>query len=273
MIVLDNVSVAHGKQTIMQGISTALQSGQLHVIIGPNGTGKSTLLRTLFADLPLHSGKIRWQDNVLSPGQIRVRMQQQWRRDIAYMPQDTGLDISLSVLEIVVLGGLENLTMHIDPVILEKAMSCLQAAGIAELAHRDIGSLSGGQRQMVLFAQVLMRDARMMLLDEPVSALDLHHQIAMLDLVREQTRARNMITVIVLHDLNLACQYADNLLIFSHGTLRANGAPQEIISPELLSETYDVVLEIVYDNGGLPLIQPLSRHHPLLIKRTLRKEA
>lgn len=272
MLILDNVSVAHGKKIVMRDISTALAAGQVHVIIGPNGTGKSTLLRTLFADLPLHAGHILWQDNHLVPGAYRARQQQRWRRDIAYMPQDTGLEISLSVLEVVVLGGLETLTLHIDPALLVQAMACLQDAGIAHLADRDIGSLSGGQRQMVLFAQVLMRSAKMMLLDEPVSALDLHHQIAMLDRVREQTRARDLITVIVLHDLNLACQYADNLLIFSHGTLQATGAPLDIISPELLSETYGVVLEIVYDDGGLPLVQPLSRHHPLLIKRTLRKD-
>lgn len=272
MVTFENLSIAHGRQTIMQGISTSLRRGLVHVIIGPNGTGKSTLLRTLFADLPLHAGQIHWQGAALSPGQHRARVVQSWRRDIAYMPQDNGLDISLSVLEIVVLGGLDSLTMHIDPSLLEQAMDCLQAAGIAHLAHRDVGNLSGGQRQMVLFAQVLMRNASMMLLDEPVSALDLHHQIAMLDLVREQTRARNLVTVIVLHDLNLACQYADNLLIFSHGTLQASGTPQAIISPELLSHTYGVDLEIVYDTGGLPLIQPLSRHHPLQLKRTLRTE-
>jgi iron complex transport system ATP-binding protein len=263
MITLDNLSIAHGTKTIMQEISTTLASGQVHVIIGPNGTGKSTLLRTLFADLPLQSGQISWQGKSLEPGHHRSRFMQQWRHDIAYMPQDTGLDVSLSVLEIVVLGGLEALTLHIDPALLEQAMNCLQAAGIAELAHRDIGSLSGGQRQMVLFAQVLMRNARLMLLDEPVSALDLHHQIAMLDLVREQTHARDLVTVIVLHDLNLACQYADNLLVFSHGTLQASGAPQATITPALLSHTYGVSLEIVYDNGGLPMVQPLSRHHPL----------
>lgn len=273
MITLDTLSIAHGTKTIMQGISTTLASGQVHVIIGPNGTGKSTLLRTLFADLPLQSGQIDWQGKSLGPGHPRARFVQQWRQNIAYMPQDTGLDVSLSVLEIVVLGGLDALTMHIDPALLEQAMDCLQSAGIAELAHRDIGSLSGGQRQMVLFAQVLMRDAGMMLLDEPVSALDLHHQIAMLDLVREQTHLRNLVTVIVLHDLNLACQYADNLLVFSHGTLQACGAPQAIITPELLSHTYGVALEIVYDNGGLPMIQPLSRHHPLMINTLPGKKA
>lgn len=81
-------------------------------------------------------------------------------------------------------GGLDALTLHIDPDILEQAMASLHAVGIVELAHRDITCLSGGQRQMALFAQVLMRNARMMLLDEPVSALDLRHQIAMLDRVR-----------------------------------------------------------------------------------------
>lgn len=265
MIVLDNISLAHGTKTIMQGISTTLARGQVHVIIGPNGTGKSTLLRTLFADLPLQGGAISWQENTLNPGHQRARVVQQWRRDIAYMPQDTGLDISLSVLEIVVLGGLEALTLHIDPGMLEQAMQCLHSAGIAHLAHQDVGSLSGGQRQMVLFAQVLMRNARMMLLDEPVSALDLHHQIAMLDLVREQTRERQLVTVIVLHDLNLACQYADNLLVFSQGILQTSGDPRSIITPSLLSQTYGVALEIVYDKGGLPMVQPLSRHHPLRI--------
>lgn len=263
MIMLEDVSIAHGKKSVMRGISTTLTSGHIHVIIGPNGTGKSTLLRTLFADLPLQSGRITRDTRVLDCGNHPSRKLNAWRQDIAYMPQDTALDISLSVLEVVVLGGLENLTMHVDQQLLERAMQCLQSAGIAELAHNDVARLSGGQRQMVLFAQILMRNARVMLLDEPVSALDLHYQIAMLDLVREQTRAQDLVTLIVLHDLNLACQYADNLLVFSQGTLQASGAPQAIITAELLSETYGISLDIVYDKAGLPLVQPLSRHHPL----------
>lgn len=270
MILLENISIAQGNKTIIEHISTRLESGKIHAIIGPNGTGKSTLLRTLFGDLPLQSGQITWQEKKLLAGGMTAKVLQQWRKEISYMPQDTGLDISLSVLEVVVLGGLDNLTLHIDPSLLEQAMDCLQAAGMAELAHRDIGQLSGGQRQMVLFAQVLMRNATLLLLDEPVSALDLHHQIAMLDLVREQTYSRDLVTLIVLHDLNLACQYADNLLIFSQGQLQASGSPLEIISSELLSKTYGVELEILYDPAGFPLIQPLSRHHPLTTRKPSR---
>lgn len=264
MLTLSDLSMSHGQQTVMAGINATLAAGQMHVIIGPNGTGKSTLLRTVFADHPFTAGKIGWHQQTLGPGHHRARDIQRWRSDIAYMPQDTSIDISLSVLEIVVLGGLDALTLHIDPVILEQAMTCLQAAGIAELAHRDITSLSGGQRQMALFAQVLMRNARMMLLDEPVSALDLRHQIAMLDLVREQTRARELVTIIVLHDLNLACQYADNLLIFAGGELKACGAPADVVTRDLLAQTYGVALEILHDRAGLPMVQPLSRHHPLM---------
>lgn len=264
MLTLTELSMAHGQQTIMAGINATLAPGQMHVIIGPNGTGKSTLLRTLFADHAFTAGRVQWHEQTLNPGHHRGRDVQRWRQDIAYMPQDTTIDISLSVLEIVVLGGLDALTLHIDPAILEQAMACLHAAGIADLAQRDITSLSGGQRQMALFAQVLMRNARMMLLDEPVSALDLRHQIAMLDLVREQTRARGLVTVIVLHDLNLACQYADNLLIFAGGKLQASGAPGDIVTRDLLAQTYGVALEILHDRAGLPMVQPLSRHHPLL---------
>lgn len=273
MLTLNNLSIAHGQKTVMQGISTTLQAGQVHVIIGPNGTGKSTLLRTLFADLPFHHGTITWQQQQLTPGKYRASQIQQWRKQIAYMPQDTYLDVSMNVLEVVVLGGLEALSLHIDQQILEKAMQCLDAAGIAHLADCDIASLSGGQRQMALFSQVLMRDACMMLLDEPVSALDLKHQVSMLDLVREQTRANNWITLVVLHDLNLACQYADNLLIFANGRLQATGAPKAIINAALLAETYGVELDVLHDKAGNPLVQPLSRHYFHFADSLLRKEA
>ena len=273
MLTLSDLSIAHGQTLVMQGISTTLQTGQVHVIIGPNGTGKSTLLRTLFADLPFHHGSVSWQQQQLTPGKHRASEIQQWREQISYMPQDTYLDVSMSVLEIVVLGGMEALSLHVSQEMLEKAMSCLDAAGITHLANRDIASLSGGQRQMALFAQVLMRDASMMLLDEPVSALDLKHQVAMLDRVREQTRANNWITLVVLHDLNLACQYADNLLIFANGQLKATGAPKAIINAALLVETYGVALDVLHDKAGNPLVQPLSRHYSHLVDSLLRKEA
>lgn len=258
MIRIENISINRGGQRIISGLNANLEAGMIHAIIGPNGTGKTTLLRAVFADLPFEDGKVMLGENTLHTGRTRGRDVRDWRRHIAYMPQDTAADVALTVLEVVVLGRLGKLSLHIDDETLDAAMNRLSQAGIAHLAGRDIGSLSGGQRQMALFAQVLMREPKVMLLDEPVSALDLKHQIALLDVVRRETRDNGWITLIVLHDLNLACQYADNLLVIADGQLKASGPPRSIISPELIRATYGVTVDVLHDRSGNPIIQPLT---------------
>ncbi|MFK3778483.1 ABC transporter ATP-binding protein [Agrobacterium sp. NPDC089420] len=256
MMVLDGISIDRGGQTVVKGLSARLQAGHIHAVIGPNGTGKTTLLRALFGDLPLAAGAISLGDRRLRAGEKAGRHTRDWRDRFAYMPQDTAADIALSVLEVVALGRFGKLSLHIDDETLDLAMTRLHQTGIAHLAGREIASLSGGQRQMALFAQVLMREPQAMLLDEPVSALDLKHQVALLDLVRRETRANGRITLVVLHDLNLACQYADNLLVISDGVLKATGAPGDIVTPKLIAETYGVAVEVLRDRRGNPVIQP-----------------
>ncbi|CUW96959.1 ABC transporter ATP-binding protein [Agrobacterium tumefaciens] len=256
MMVLDSISAERGGQTVVKGLSARLEAGHIHAVIGPNGTGKTTLLRAIFGDLPLAAGSISLGDRRLRAGERAGRYIRQWRDGFAYMPQDTTSDIALSVLEVVALGRFGRLSLHIDDETLDLAMTRLHQAGIAHLAGREIASLSGGQRQMALFAQVLMREPQAMLLDEPVSALDLKHQVALLDLVQQETRANGWVTLVVLHDLNLACQYADNLLVISGGALKATGAPGDIVTPKLISETYGVTVEVLRDRRGNPVIQP-----------------
>lgn len=259
MIVLDNVSIERGGQTVVRQLSATMAAGKVHAVIGPNGTGKTTLLRAMFGDLPLASGSITSGNHSLHAGEKSRKLVKTWRDSFAYMPQDTTIDAALTVLEVVALGRFGRLTLHIDDETLEAAMVQLYQAGIANLANREISSLSGGQRQMALFAQVLMRHRQVMLLDEPVSALDLRHQVGLLDLVRRETRANGWVTVIVLHDLNLACQYADNLLVISNGSLKQSGAPGDIISPELIFDTYGVAVEVLRDSRGNPVVQPAAR--------------
>lgn len=256
MMELQDITIRRGDQTIVRAVSTRLLPGQIHAVIGPNGTGKTTLLRAVFGELSLEQGTIRLGERALVAGQ-RNRLAE-WREQIAYMPQDTAADVALTVLEVVVLGRLGKLALHIDDETLSMAMDRLTQAGIAHLAGRDIASLSGGQRQMALFAQVLMREPKVMLLDEPVSALDLKHQVALLDVVRRETRANDWITLVVLHDLNLACQYADNLLVIGNGALKASGTPKQIMTPELVRETYGVTIDVLHDRRGNPVIQPIG---------------
>ncbi|KXG87726.1 ABC transporter ATP-binding protein [Agrobacterium bohemicum] len=264
MMILEEVSIERGGQAVVQQLSARLAAGQVHAVIGPNGTGKTTLLRAMFGDLPLANGSIRVGDRTLRAGEKNRKLVKNWRDTFAYMPQDTTVDIALSVLEVVALGRSGQLSLHIDDETLDVAMTLLHQAGIGHLANRDISSLSGGQRQMALFAQVLMRDPQTMLLDEPVSALDLRHQVGLLDLVRQETRSNGWVTVVVLHDLNLACQYADNLLVISEGRLRQSGAPRDIVTPELISNTYGIAVEVLRDRRGNPVIQPtgedIDRH-------------
>lgn len=174
------------------------------------------------------------------------------------MPQDSHAEAALSVLETVAMGSLERLTLHLDDALLERALGKLDEVGIGHLASRQLGALSGGQRQLVFFAQVLMREPEVMLLDEPVSALDLRHQINLLDRVRHETRLHQRVTVVVLHDLNLACQYADSLLVLVNGGLLAAGRPAAIVTADLLEATYGVAVDILHDRQGRPVVQPLT---------------
>ena len=258
MIQLDNLALARSGRTILHGLSTTLEPGAIHVVLGPNGTGKTTLLRAMAGDLPLAGGAITHGEHSRGAQAASRRVLEAWRRDFAYMPQDCSTEVSLSVLEVVVLGNLGQIGLRLDDALLQRAMEKLSQVGIAHLAGRSIGSLSGGQRQMAFFAQVLMREPKVMLLDEPVSALDLRHQIALLDRVRHETRSRNLVTVVVLHDLNLACQYADNLLVLVDGQLAASGHPGEIVTAALLQSTYGVAVDILQDRQGRPVVQPLS---------------
>lgn len=259
MITLKDVRVKRGSQTVITALNTTLDAGKIHIIIGPNGTGKTTLLRAMFGDLPLQAGHIAFETQTLKTGIQRSTHLRKWRDNIAYMPQDSSTDAALTVLEVVILGRLDRLSLHVDDETLHMAMSRLDEAGIAHLADRNITSLSGGQRQMAMFAQVLMREPKVMLLDEPVSALDLRHQIGLLNLVQRETRNHGWTTVIVLHDLNLACQYADNLLVIANGELEAAGAPSQIVTSELIHKTYGVNVEILRDRAGNPVIQPLAK--------------
>lgn len=254
MFELDKLSLAIGKQSLVRELSLQLQPGQLHVIIGPNGTGKTSLLRALFGELPLQQGEIRFGGHALSR-----RHGASWRRQFGYMPQNTQLELELSVLEVVVLGRLDSLSMRLSDEDILAALSALQALGIAHLADRAMHSLSGGQRQMVLFAQVLLRDPQIMMLDEPVSALDLQHQLQLMEHLHHQTRAKNWVSLVVLHDLNLAAQFADRLIVLAGGTLQAFGPPAEVLDAGLIHRLYSVPVDIHRDRDGKPYIRTLRQ--------------
>ncbi|GAA4499309.1 ABC transporter ATP-binding protein [Pseudaeromonas paramecii] len=252
MLEIANLSLAVGQQTLMRELNLQLAPGQVHVIIGPNGTGKTTLLRALFGELAPRQGHVCFAGQ--SPRQLGAA---QWRRLFGYMPQNIQLELELSVLEVVVLGRLDSLAMRLADEDILAAAAALQALGIAHLADRPLHALSGGQRQMVLFAQVLLRDPRIMMLDEPVSALDLQHQMQLMEHLCQQTRAKQWVTLVVLHDLNLAAQFADRLIVLADGALQAYGPPAQVLDAALVERLYQVPVAVLRDGQGIPFLRPL----------------
>ena len=253
MLKLENVHIKRGDYTVADNISLTLQNGKVYSILGPNGTGKSSLMKTVFGEV-VHTGRISYGDEVLS----KIHLQH-WRKRIGYMPQDTAAEASLTALEVVLLGRMDALHMHVGDELLHEAAGIMAELGIGHLAHRDVMRLSGGQRQLVMFAQVMLRRPEILMLDEPVSALDMHHQLNLLERVAAYTREHNLVTLMVLHDLSLAAQFCDSVILLGGGKVQAEGRPQEVLNAELIGNLYKVDIELLYDSHGLPVIRSMRR--------------
>ncbi len=229
-LILDNVSVKLGSETIVSAASAALSPGKLYVLVGPNGAGKTTLLKAMASLLPVSEGNIRL-DQVelgrLTPAR-RAEM-------VAYLPQERTIAWDLSCIDVASLGA-----QHLTPELARQAaFSELQALGLQEVCDRGVFSLSGGQRARVLLARVLVSPARVCLLDEPLIALDPAWQRQVLIRLRQRAEAGQTV-VLSLHDLHLAAQFADDILLMHGGRLVAHDRPENIFVPKMLSEVFNL---------------------------------
>lgn len=210
-----------------------LPRGKVTILLGPNGSGKSTLLRAM-AGLNKADGELILNGDDLLSQPFARRAQQ-----VVYLPQSLPAGVHLHVLESVIVaqrasGGLHGEAQQ------AAVMALLDQLGIAHLALHYLDQLSGGQKQLVGLAQSLIREPSLLLLDEPLSALDLNYQFHVMDLVKRETRRRNMVTVVVVHDINIALRHGDHVLILKQGELIANGPPGEVITPQSLAQVYGV---------------------------------
>ena len=268
MLKVDNLDLSFDDLVLADNMSFELEASKTHVIIGPNGTGKSTLLKTLFGDIQPQKGQVSFEGAPLTKATLST-----WRTQFGYMPQDIRLDVGLTVLEVVLLGQLNALSLKLGDQLLEEALQALDQIGLLHLANRDVRTLSGGQCQMILFAQALMRKPKILMLDEPVSALDLHFQQVLLDHLDQQTKQKGWVSLMILHDLNLAAQYADNLLVLKGGKVVAQGAPKDVITPAMVEDVYGVKADVQLDSLGVPFIRTQRRgaHAYVSMKESLNE--
>lgn len=253
------VSYLIGEKRLLVDLSLNVRSGEVLAVLGANGAGKSTLRKILSGDLTPVSGAVSMNNRPLAELTLKERACAR-----AVLPQDSSLNFPFTILEVVLMGRaphLEGAENRRDYEIARKALESVEAAHLAE---RLYPTLSGGERQRVQFARVLAQiwepsksgETRFLLLDEPTTSLDLAHQYLTLEIARRFARS-GVGVLIILHDLNLAAQFADQILLLKNGKVIARGTPAETLTESLISEVFDIsVVLMQHPHLKCPLIIP-----------------
>jgi iron complex transport system ATP-binding protein len=253
-VTLDSLTVELGRSRILDGVDAEVAPGEWVALIGPNGAGKSTLLRAVAGLVP-YAGSI-----LLDGDEVAGLARRQLARRLAFVPQAPLLPAGMRVGEYVLLGR----TAHLGPFgaesprDLEAAGQALARLDLGDLAGRRLQTLSGGEQQRAVLCRALVQEAPLLLLDEPTTSLDIGRQQQALELVAT-LRAQGELTVVcAMHDITLAAQYADRLVVLSGGRVVASGAPAAIASAELIAEHYGALVRVVGAGDSLAVV-PVRR--------------
>ncbi|MGN0062693.1 MAG: ABC transporter ATP-binding protein [Nocardioides sp.] len=251
MIAAEGLSFSYPRREVLRGVDLQAPHGQVLGLVGPNGSGKTTLLRTLYGSLRPDGGAVLIDGDVVD----RLPAREVARR-VAVVVQEVAGDLPLLVSDMVLLGRTPHRSgfggaRRTDE---EAAAAALRRVGMLGKAHEPFDGLSGGERQRVLIARALAQEATHLLLDEPTNHLDVRYQHEVLDLARSMAREDHRTVVVVLHDLNLAAHYCDNVLLLDGGSVAAGGTPEDVLTPEHLEPVYGVRVRSVPVDDGFQLV-------------------
>lgn len=253
-IKVEKLNFSYGNREILKGIDVGFKSGKLTGILGPNGCGKSTLLKNILGYLKGEKGDIYIE------GKRNISLSQKEKAKlISLVPQKSQLVSAMDVEEFVLMGRLPHLKNSWDGYSKEDrdlAMRYLKELELEKFLKRKAPTLSGGEFQRVLLARALTQETKIILLDEPTSALDLNHALDLMKKVKEVVEKKRITAVAVLHDLNLAAMFCDELIMLKEGKVFAKGTPKETLTVENLRTVYNLESEIFYTENGTPYIVP-----------------
>ncbi|NLN48840.1 MAG: ABC transporter ATP-binding protein [Clostridiales bacterium] len=253
---ISDLAFRYGSKEVLKNINMNIKSGTFITIIGPNGSGKSTLLKNISTYLKPQKGVI-----LLDSEELFKQPRREVSKKISFVPQNTALEFDFKVKDIVMMGRHPNIKKlkgeTLDDVrIAERAMLY---TNILTLSDRMFNELSGGEKQRVILAQALAQEPKILLLDEPVSHLDLQHQIEILDLIKNMSITESLTVIAVLHDLNMASSYSDYIVMLSKGYIAYEGAPESVLNKKNIAEVFNINVHI---NGnpltGKPYLYTLS---------------
>lgn len=246
MVNIRNLWKYDGDRPLLRGISLSVAPGEMLGVIGPNGSGKTTLVRLLSAEESPEAGEIRLGGRPLTEWSARERA-----RQMAVLPQEGLPPTPFTVEEVVSMGrhphrGWWPWSGSRDAEAVEQV---LEETGLQSNRNRRVDRLSGGERQRVAIAKAMAQQPRLLVLDEPTTYLDIAYQLSVLDGIQQWRRREGLAVLVILHDLNLAAQYCDRLLLMKEGALFAEGTPGQVLTPERIWEVYGV--------------QPVLTEHPV----------
>lgn len=252
-----NIYGGYRKEEIIKGLSLEIKKGDFLGIIGPNGSGKTTLLRLLTLVLkPMQGGVF------LEGGDIAEMRLKEFAKRAAFVQQDSAINFAFSVLEIVLMGRIPHLA-RLQPETQKDiaiAREALKLTDTLYLENKQIDELSSGERQRVIIAKALTQEPVMLFLDEPTAHLDIGHQVQILDLLKKLNRKHNLTIVMVLHDLNLAGEYCNRIVLLNEGRVFKEGSPDQVLTYQNIEAVYNTVV-VVNKNpiNGKPHVMLVSQ--------------
>ena len=232
---MQNVSLGYGHKIVLKDLNFEVKPGGMVGLIGPNGSGKSTIIRAFSRVIPPYSGKImvNGEDATKIPRQNLARL-------VGVVPQIPVLPSAFTAFEIVLMGRNPHLGFlsYEGPKEFAIVWQAMEKTATQELAQRRVNELSGGEIQALLIARVLAQETKSILLDEPTANLDIGRQIEMLNLIKRMCTENDVTVLAAIHDLNLAAQYCDRLIMINSGTIHAQGTPKEVITAQNIADVY-----------------------------------
>ncbi len=241
MLSIENISAGYDAKVVLQDVTMKANAGDFVGLIGPNGSGKTTLLRVISNILPPKKGHV-----LLDGTKLQKISRRKLAKSMACLSQNLSLDLPFTVREVTLMGRTAHLSRigtetHRDMDIAEEAMVL---ADVSHLADRLITEISGGERQRVFIAMCLAQEPAVLLLDEPTSHLDIAHQLSALDLIRKLNRKNGMTVIAVFHDLNLAGEYCDKILVLDDGVVESFGSPENVLTSDMILKVYGVKVPV-----------------------------
>lgn len=254
IINIKNLTFSYGDKQILRGIDLEISEKKLTGVLGPNGCGKSTLLKNILGYLKNENGKI-----IIDEKDSTTYSQREKAKVISFVPQKSHLISGISVEEFILMGRLPHLNSSwngYSKYDKEIAKKYIHELDLEKFSKREAITLSGGEFQRVLLARALTQESKIILLDEPTSSLDLNHALELMDKVKENAVKKNLTAVAVLHDLNLASMFCDEIIMLKDGKVYCKGTPKEIFTSENLKAVYNLECTIFYTEEKIPYVVP-----------------